>query len=65
MQSKDANVIKLARQIAGMMHSAGDRSDALDAHDMARTFYRRMSIPSHPQTAEHPQPKNRDSSRSA
>ena len=50
----------LAQQIAALMHNTASRSDALDAYDMARTFYRRLSIPEdHPQIAERKQLKKR------
>lgn len=65
MQNTNAKVIALAEKIAKIMNSAGDRTDALDSHDMARTFYRRMSSPSRPVSAESQQPKKRVLSRSA
>ena len=52
VQTADRKVVSLAQQIAKTMYRAGNRSDALDAHDMARTFYRRMSIPARPRIAE-------------
>lgn len=63
MQTADEKVVALAQKIAKLMYSAGDRSDALDAHDIARTFYRRMSIPCHPQTDERLQSKKRSLSK--
>jgi len=65
MPNTDTKVVALAQKIANLMYRAGNRSDALDAHDMARTFYRRLSIPSHPQIAEPPQSKKRVLSKSA
>jgi hypothetical protein len=65
MHNRDAKVIALAQNIAKLMHKAGDRSDALDAHDMARTFYRRIKNPSRPESAEPLQPKKRVLLRSA
>ena len=65
MPNKNAKVVSVAQKIATLMCSAGDRSDALDAHDMARTFYRRLSIPSRPQIAGLPQSKKRVLSASA
>lgn len=59
MPTGNRRVVALAEQIAALMHNAASRSDALDAHDMARTFYRRMTIPSRPQSVERPQPKKR------
>jgi hypothetical protein len=61
MSNSDTKVISLARQIAKLMHNAANRADALDAHDMARTFFRRMSNPAHPQTSELPQLRKRAS----
>jgi hypothetical protein len=57
MRNKDTQVVALAQNIAKIMHDAGNRADALDAHDMARTFYRRMSIPSRLELTERRQSK--------
>jgi hypothetical protein len=59
MENSNEKVIALAQRIAKLMSSAGDREDALDAHSLARTFYRRLSSSSFPETTVNPQPKKR------
>jgi hypothetical protein len=71
MSNSDSKVIALARKIAELMLNTGNRTDAMDAHDMARTFYRRRSLtdPQRPvgdlHTPGRPQSKKRVLSASA
>jgi hypothetical protein len=64
MPTGDTKVVALAQKIALMMQDHADRSGALDAYDMARIFYRRLSTPSRPRISEARQSKTRSSPKS-